>query len=803
MIINYFILALRNLLRQKGYTFLSFAGLSTALTICAIIIVHLQIETGFDSFVPDHDRIYRVIRGNNDSFVAPLSPPLAQSMESSLPDIVQTVRTAPGGNALFSCQRNDGSLHYQMAESGYFVDSTFLEFFGVPVLSGSISQSLRTPGTIVLTESYAERLFGAEDPVGKTVYTGRGTSKTVTAVIRDVPFNSHMQYVFLRPMVEFENYFQENHPGFWDNRSWSQLFTYVKLQEHSRLNELQLQLDQLKYSYYDGVFTEEELQDKNLVLQPLSDIHLQSNLIGDEGSRSNIVYLHIFAVVGAVLLLMAGTNFINLSLAFALTRAKEIGIRKLIGANRSHVFTQILFETGCMVVLATVGMILLLLLFAPVYFHLSGFPSDIGFFTSTTNVSYLAATLLILFILGGVYPALFVSGFNPRMSLSGNRHPKSVLESIRKSLVVFQFIITAFVLFSTLVILHQVDYLQNKDLGFETDYLVAYEFFGDLHQDIVNNLETVKAELKQDPHVLSVSGCSALPGNHFSGEGLYTERTPEGEYPWLRVLRADRDIVETLGLEIVQGQSFANLPPDRPAFLINETAMQRHNLPEPVGMHAWNNTWGEYEGEIAGVVRDFNFESLHNTIDPISIELKPQNLRFLVVRIDVGSIPATLNFIENTFRSRQTGGKFEFQFVDDRIESLYRSEQRMAYLFRAFAIVCVFISGLGLFGMASLAIKRRIREFSIRKVLGATVAGLYSRESIHFVKWILLADAIAIPLSVYAMNKWLANFAYHVDLQVWMGFVIVVATLGVALLAVSFHTVRAAMVNPVDILRNE
>jgi len=798
---NYFLSAFRNLWRNRGYVLINIVGLSIGIAFSLLIFLHLGVEYGFDRNVPDRDRIYRVVKKTPDGRgAAELSPQLGDQLLSYFSEIEFYTRMVGIRSAVFYSTA-DGKRDAHRVSGGYFADSTFFDMFGVEALYGDVSKSLRDPKSIVITESLSKRMFGDHIPVGETLETSIDNPKRITAVIPDPPFDSHIEYEFLSPMIRYESVIKTAQPDLWAHPMWSGVLNYIKLKENISITSVEQRMSSFLEGFYAGYLEEDDEILETYICQPLTSIHLDPSFSDDAGPRSNIIYLRIFALVAVVILLIASINYVNINLALGLGRTREVGIRKVVGAKSWQIGQQFLMETGILILIASALSLLAVHLFFPLYTHLTGYPLSTSFLWNLDHLPLFAAIMVSVFLLGGLYPAVQASGFRPAHSIRSGNDPKAIVGSLRTLLLVFQFVISSSILFCTGVIYLQAHYLLNSDLGFETEQVVVYEPQGELREAIAANPDGFKAELMRNPSILSVATVSTLPGSHYSGETLSTEQMPEGTDNSVNVLRADADIVETLGLELVDGRSFAGISPETPAFMLNETAVRSLGLENAVGMIAWNHTWDEYEGQIVGVIKDFNFELMHDAIQPLIIENRPNATRYYLVRITPENNRATIQWISEKLDEFSPGGVYKMQFLDDRIAEMYRSERNLSLIFRTFGMLGIIISTLGLLGMTALMVNSRRREIGIRKVLGANELQIHNLISTRFILWILVANAVALPLSSYFMRRWLENFAYHVQSPLWLYPSTVLGSLLIAMMVISVLTFSAARSNPTEVLR--
>ncbi len=803
---HFLLTTLRNISRNKGYVLINVIGLALGIAFSLLIFMHLSIESGFDRHFSNADNVYRITLHDDEGYNnAQSSPPLGPFLVENYPEVKDFFRLTIIGKRVMSSQLEDGTRIQNVSESAYWADSTFFEILGIEALSGDLNSSLREPNTLVVTKSFGEKFFGDEDPVGKTLYSDRDTERVITAVIDDMPFNSHVQFDYLRPMKQYADNWINNRPGFWDSKSWSGVNTYIELHKNNSGDDFEAKLDDVLLAYWgDMIEDPEDLAGNWFGLQPCRKIHLNPHLDEDDGPRSNILYLSIFAVVALVILIIAAINFVNITVSTSLRRIREISIRKMVGAEKKSIVGQFLFETFSIIFVSSILGLLALYYALPVYTSLTGYIVSIQDLLLPNNILIIVSTITALFLIAGLYPAIFISGFNPIIGMRGASNPKSTVGALRKGLVVVQFAISTFVILSTIIIYYQVNFIRNTDLGFDKDLVVVYNLFGELRGEIFQNRDVYKNQLMSNPEILKMSTASVIPGEHYSMEGMYHESWPEDEWPSVNVLRGDKDILETLGLRLIDGKSFSDITDEnKPAFLVNQTTVERLKIEDPVGKRAWNNMWGEYEGEIVGVFQDYNHDSLYEGMSPLVIEHRPMAARYMLIKIAGNNVVSTLEEIDATFKEISPSSHFEHFFLDDHIQHLYKAEMRLSYIFKVFGILGITISCLGLFGISSLNAQQQRQEIGIRKVLGARVQGLFLLSANRYMKLILVANVIAIPAGWYLMHKWLQNFAYRIDISPMMIVMAIVLSLLVALLSVSYQTINVSLVNPIKVIRRE
>lgn len=796
---NYLKIALRNLFKHKVYSFISIAGLSVGIACCLMILLYIQHELSFDRYHNNGDRIYRLVKGNNAN-----TPELwAPALENEFPEIEYSVRFMQGfSNTLIISGENRF-----LEERGLYADASVFEVFSWPLLRGNPKTVLQEPFTIVLSEKLARKYFSNSDPIGRVLTIGGISNDNdwhdykVTGIVQNVPHYSHIQFDYL---ISFKTVIALNDIGEWGTPlGWTNRMakTYLLLLPKVDARELEAKIP----TFLQKHIHDEKYNYSDAKLQRLSSIYLHSNLRSEFKTSGTITYVYLFAVLAGFLILIACINFMNLATARYLQRAREIGVRKVMGAHRAHLIKQFLGESIMISLVALALAILLLEILQPVFHHLFGQELDMVSVATWPVMLGFIGLALIVGLLAGSYPAFFLSALRPvgvlQSETAGMRGA-----FLRKGLVVFQFVISVILLVSTMVVFEQLDYLQNKDLGFQKEQIVVMPIGHS--KAIRSKSNTFKNELQQHPGILRVAGSHSLPGRFLNGFYYLREGAAQDDRVGLKDISVDHDFVEMFGLHIIAGRSFsADLASDSTAFVLNESAVKELGFENPeVAIHKqieWLFPGLGFRGPVIGVVKDFHYESLHSAIPPIAMHITYFGVNFISARIQPTAVGATLDFLEQTWRRYEQDYPFEYYFFDENFARQYKAERRLGQTFGYFSALAIFITCLGLFGLATYSAERRTKEIGIRKVLGATVMNVTALLSKDFIKLVLLANLIAWPMAWFAMNKWLQNFAFRVDIGWWVFALAGGLTLLIALITVSMQTIRAALTNPVEALRNE
>lgn len=783
MLQNYWKIAVRNLLRHKGYAFINVFGLAVGIACCLLIGLYVRDELRYDRFHEQADRIYRVSVGD-DQFVTPTI--VAPLFKRTFPAVEDATRLYDVG-AFRPTVIQRGNELFQ--EAGFmYADSTVFDVFTLPFVEGSPADALVRPNTLVLTASAASRFFGTANPVGQTLLVDGGNAFEVTGVIEDLPAQSHVDFAVLASFSTTNWASRE----IWDSANF---YTYVLLREGQSGAAFARQVADYVDKVRDEVGLPEEYA---LKLQPLTDIHLYV-----EGA---IRYVYVFGVLALLVLLVACVNYMNLATARSARRAREVGVRKVSGAGRGQLMAQFYGESALLTLLALLLGLGLAIGLVPTFNALSGKALSAAAFSHPFVWLSLLGIGVIVSVVAGSYPALLLSSFRPAQVLKGGAATSRGAGRLRKLLVVFQFAASIVLIVGTMVVYQQLDYVRTTDLGFDKERVVVLPI-GD--RQLRQDYPTLKAALEQQAGVQSVAAVNSYPGYQRGGYALEAEglQMPEGEFFGIRGMQADEDVVATLGLTLIAGDGFPQSDSytleQGYVYLINETTVRRLGWTPEEAIGKRFNLLGNRQGEVVGVVKDFNHSSLHDTIDPLALFIEPSNYEYLLVRTAPGDVAGALRGIEQAWRQYVTHRPFEYQFLDQAFDALYRAEVQLGQVFGVFALLAILIACLGLFGLAAFAAEQRTKEIGVRKVLGATVAGIALLLSRDFARLVGVAFVLAVPVAYFAMNAWLSDFTYRTSLGVGTFLLAGVLTLLVAVLTVSYQSARAALVDPVKALRYE
>jgi putative ABC transport system permease protein len=794
MLKNHIKIALRNLWRHRVFSFINITGLSVGITACFFIFMYVRFELSYDKFHTKIDRIYRVvtdIKTPSETINTDVTSwAFAPNLKTDFPEIEAFTRTS-GGSFLV----RKGNVKFQ-EERTLFADSTFFKVFDFKLLKGNPATALSVQANIVFTKTAAKKYFGDTDPVGQTVLiTGDAIPALVTGVMQDMPENSQIKADMIISMVTLTKKFNSGLDEQWGNYGAT---SYLLLKPGVNAKALQAKFPAF-IEKRNGEESRKRQMFATLLLEPLKDVYLHSKRGGQEvGSISNV---YIFSIVAVFILLIACINFINLTTARSVERAKEVGIRKVVGALKGELARQFIGESVILCLIAFVITILLSVLLLPLFNQLSGKIISTGIFSNFFYILTLFGISVAIGFLAGIYPAMVLSSFKPVMVLKGRFSTGTKGSLLRKSLVVAQFSISIALIIGTIIVYNQMDFMRNRDLGFSKDQMIVMDSNGDVGKD------AFQQAIRSIPGVKSVALSSSVPGG--GNSGAYSEienKKGDLQIANLDLYFVDFDYLNQFRIKMVAGRPFSRdfmTTDTSQAMILNEEAVKLFGYSSPqqaIGRRF--KQWGR-EGKIVGVMKDFHFRSLQEKIKPLSMRVELRNLNLVSVKAEAKNLPATLAAIESKWKETIPNRPFSYYFLDEFFDRQYRAEQRFGKLFFNFAILAIAISCLGLLGLASYSTYQRTREIGIRKVMGASTSGIVNMLSVDFMKLVGISFVIATPFAWYFMHKWLQDFAYRIDIQWWVFAVSGVLAMVVALTTISFQAIKAAIANPVKSLRSE
>jgi len=808
MIRNYVKIAFRSLMKNKGFTFINVFGLALGLVTCLLIVFYVFDELSYDRYNTKADRIYRL---NNDiKFGGVENPyaitpaPAAAALKADFPEIEQVVRFRNrGGNKV-----KKGTQNIQ-EDRMIYADNSIFEVFTLPMISGNPTNALAEPNAVVITEDIANKYFGNTNVVGK-VLTFNGSSQfKITAVIKNIPKQSHFHFDFFISMKTLA----DSRNNTWLSNNYN---TYMLLKPGVDYKALAAKLPefiqrhagpQLQAVLHLSFGAFEKAGNRfDLSLTPLKNIHLQSSMLGEFEANSDIAYVYIFSATAMFVLLIACVNFMNLSTARSANRAREVGVRKVLGSPRTYLIAQFLTESILVTLAGTIIAVFAAWAALPLFNQLSGKELTI----TTQILGWLVpALIIIIFVIGclaGSYPALFLSGFQPIDVLKGKLAAGFKGGTLRSFLVVFQFGISIFLIIGTLVIYNQLKYIQNKDLGYNRDHILIVKNVWSLG----NGADAFKQEVKQIAGIQNATLSNSLPTDNdndnttsFFKDQIVDQKRAVLSHQW----DIDADYITTLGIKMLSGRNFSkDMTTDSSGVIINEAFAKLLGYSNPVNQFVYQPANDQLTKmnryHIIGVMKDFNFKSLKDNVPPLLFSLT-NNMGVLSVRINTADIPGLLARVKNKWKDVSPNQQFSYSFMDDDFDALYRSEQRMGAISIAFTSLAIIIACLGLFGLAAYAAEQRTKEIGVRKILGANVSTIVSMLSKDFIKLVLISIIISTPFAWWAMQKWLQSFAYRQNVQWWVVVVAGSTALIIAFITISFQAIKAALTNPVTSLRSE
>jgi putative ABC transport system permease protein len=791
---NYFKTAFRNLRKSRLYSFINITGLSIGIGCCILIFLFIQYELSYDRYNKNADRIYRLTEvlhlPKEDNARAVTSPPMAPILQVSLPEILKTVRINFSERVLSYKETKlfDSKVIY--------ADPTLFDIFTFPMVQGNPHTALVNPYSIVLTESTVKKYFGNEDALGKIMKLFDTINLTVTGIIKDIPANSHFTFdcVMSRTTIFAINQQTEN------NFFYNGYYTYLLLPANYPYHSLEPRINAVI-----GKAMAQERKESGLwydfKLQPLTDIHLRSNLNSEINPNSDVTYIYIFSIVAIFILLIACCNFINLSTAKSIQRSKEIGLRKVIGATRSQLIIQFFSESFLFAIIGGALAIAMVLLVLPAFNSFTGKNLSLDYFNNPYLLLTYTGIILTAGLLAGIYPAL-MSSYGPIKAIKGNiKHTwQDVL--LRKGLVIFQFAIAIILIAGTVLVFQQLRFIESQKLGLNKEQVLEVTI---QNKDLAKG-ETILRELRKNPSVFDATLTNFSFKNGLPTVATLYEGAASNEVSSQATIVADENFLNTFQIPLVAGRNFSKsyATDKNEAFIVNETAVKNFRWGTPKQAIGKQIDWGlGKKGKVVGVVKDFNFSSLHSTIKPLIINILPDLYDCIAIRIKGGNITHTIAQIESTWKETATNSPFTYSFLDEDFANLYKAENNMESVLSLFTILSVFISCLGILGLAAFTIRQKIKEIGVRKILGASVVNITALLTRDFLKLVVISVFIASPLAYFAIHKWLESFAYRINISWWIFLFVGLSAMLIAFATVCFQSITAAMANPVKSLRTE
>lgn len=792
MFSSYFKVAYRKLLWHKVHAIINIACLAAGMASCSLLFLWVQDELNYDRYHKNADRIYRVISQQEvDGQVersAYTSLPLAPALLNEFPWIKKVIRLG----------KLKATVEYReklFEEIVFTTDPGVLDVFTFPLVRGDQNTAFNTPGALLISEQMKEKYFGEEDPIGKMVTLAQKYDFTVTGVFKNIPRNSHFKFDFLLPQLTYRAEYVNN----WGVANYH---TYILTADNS---------DDFLETYYKKLpqFVEKyrgkgiaDMYKIKYFLQPLTAIHLTSGIKGEFEPGENVEIVYIFSSVALFLLLIACLNYINLATARFVTRARESGLRRVLGATRAQLIGQSLGESFLTALLALPVAILSAELFLPLFNSLSGKTLTFDYFNNPLLLAAMVGIILLTGLISGIVPVLFITNFRPTDALKGVVKASSIVSTLRRILVVFQFSMAIIFIICTLIASSQLRYTRTKDLGLNRENVIHVRL--GLNKEALLKYETLKYEFSKHPDVKIVSASGFMPGKPVWNNNYWIDGMPETEYRIIGCIPVDYDFIDAFNIPIVEGRGFSEgfSTDAESAFIINEAARKEFGWQSAVDKNIKISVnWRS--GKIIGVVKDFHYNSLHGKVEPLVLFIDPESFQYISVRFTPHDTQRTLDFLKRAWEKSVHGQPFVYSFLNEDYERLYKPETQMLKILLAVSLLELCIACLGVLGLAAFTTEQRTREIGIRKVLGASIPGIIGLLSKDFAQWILVSNVIAWPIAWYAMHRWLQNFAFRIDILPWPFLSAGLSALAVALLTVGYNAFRAAAADPVKSLKHE
>jgi putative ABC transport system permease protein len=809
MIRSYLKIAFRNLIKYRFTSFINLFGLAVGLTCCMLILAFILNELSYDKYNTNANRIYRVTRSfnNQDGAISlnlsTIAPAFGPYLTNDFPEIQKMTRMYKNGLTSFRYKENLFNEN-----NIYFADDYLFDVFTLKVKEGNPKTALSDPFTIMLSEDMAKRYFGNEDPMNKTIRAYNQFNLKVTGVYKDFPSNSHIHPDALVSFTTLNDpavYGADNLRTSWGNNSF---FNFLLLPENYQVKNM---IDRFP-AFVDKHMDHKDYNGLNpskftkLGLQKLTDIHLKSKMDYEAEPNGDISRVYIFSLIALFILLIACINYMNLSTARSALRAREIGIRKVIGARKKELIFQFLSESVLICWVAIIIAFILTSLSLPWLNKISGQQISYRDLLKWNIVIPLLLTPFILGIISGIYPALFMSSFQPVKTLKGLLKAGSGSISLRKVLVVAQFAISIVLIISTAIVFQQLHYIQNKSLGFDKEHQIILPYGNDIN----NQYDVFRTTVLRNTSFKEMGRSSRIPtGRLLDDQNAYT-LVGDSLRPVntdIKMVNVDYDFIPVYNIKVVAGRNFSReFSTDTAGFVLNESSIKVLGWKSPQEAVGKDFKYGNQKGHIIGVVSDFNFESMHQKIVPIVLTMNPPSQAYynnITIKLSGNNIPGALAYLEKTWKTLLPETPYQFSFLNENFNKLYEKEQKQGTLYIFFACIAIFVACLGLFGLSSFAITQRIKEIGVRKVLGANAGKIVTLLSRDFLKLVIIAAMLAFPIAWFAMNNWLKDFAFRISIQWWVFILAGILASFIAVLTVSVHAIKAANANPVNSLRSE
>ena len=806
MLKSYFKIALRNLLRDKIYSAINLLGLATGIACAVLILFFIKDELSYDNYHTKLDRIYRLSTemnvGGNNFKLAASSFPMAAAVKEDFPEIEQSARIIQFGNPLIKYGDN-----YFYENKFYWADSNVFEIFSYELLKGNPETALAKPNSLVITEEMAEKYFGNENPVGKTITYESQIDFIVTGVLKNLPKNSTLQFDFLASFSSLKNIVGQELLENW--HAFFYIYTFILLKDGTNPAALEARFPEFISSRMGDEILQLLGREYKLSLMPLSDIYLRSDRRSEMGKTGDITYVYVFAIVAVFIVILACINFMNLMIARSTRRVKEIGLRKVFGAFSQQLIYQFIGESLIISFLALPLAFIFVEVFLPVFNSISNKEMALNF---SEDFLLILSSIVIVTLVGlfsGSYPALFLSKLMPSRAVRGEIKIGNSRNVLRQALIVFQFVVSIVLLIGTITVYNQLDYMQNKKIGINKEQVIVLQ---STDQNIDAKYKFFSDNLLQNSNILEVASSSYMPGTGIVATPYRFEGGTDEQKWEITTLPVNYNFIKTLGIELIAGRDYSkNIASDTvSSFIINEQAVKTFGYESPekaIGQRViWLGTDSNLVGNIVGVVKDFNYGSLEKQINALVFvpeNLWPGGLNYIALKASPENMSSTISFIEETWERTFPSIPFRYSFMDENFSNLYQSEMQLGKIFTVFAVLAMFIACLGLLGLVNFLAEVRTKEIGIRKILGSSVSGIVTMISKEFLKLVIVANIIAWPLSYYLMENWLEDFAYRIDFQVTTLIMTGLITAVITVITVSMQSIKAALKNPIKSIKQE
>ncbi len=792
MLKNYIKIAFRNLISQKFFSLINILGLAAGIAATVLLLLYVQHELSYDKFHKNYENTYRLIssvkQGDADPMVVPVAlANAAEVIKTEMPEI-QAACKLDQRNGNVTVEENIFSR-----QQYFFVDSTFFDVFSFKALAGNCSDALYSPGNIVITKDAAKRYFGNLDVLNKQLEID-GSDYTVKCIIESIPANSHFDFDFLTSFKSISNL-----DSYYGNRGFG-FYSYFVVNKNANPDQWKQKLIDISNENIRKRFKDEGMESAfeiHTEVQALSDIHLHSDYNWEIAPQGNIRNIYIYSFLAFFIIIIAIINFVNLVTARSETRAKEIGLRKVIGAQRNNIIKQFLGEAVIVSFISLIISLIIIEIFIDPFSYLVNRELNLDYL-NISLIGFFIILAIVIGLLAGAYPAIYLSKFNPVRIIKGVTKKGGSNEYLKKGLVIFQFSIAIFLIISLLIMNLQMRFIKSKDLGFDKEQIIVVN---NLRPEIYRDLDVIKSELKKITDVVSVSGSQSIPTSNNMVQNTYKSGDDPNNSIVMNEMAVQDDFIETYGIKIKEGRSFnQEYRTDTFSFIVNETAVKKLDLKNPIGekIFVWKT-----EGKIIGVMKDFHFRSFHQEIEPLVITKYRNYISFISIKVNSDNLSKTLENIEGIINRFNNGYEFTYYFMDDRLSNLYQEEERSNKLNLFGSVLAIIIAMLGIFALTSYTVIKRTKEIGIRKVMGTPVSKILIMLLTDISKWVLLANIIAWPLAYYFMRNWLANFAYKIEITSWMFLAGSAIAFIIAIITVLALAYNAATANPAESLRNE